>query len=345
MKIELSVCKNLSPHEPPFVLMANNKPVKDVYNFLKLLFLRGLSPRTLRAYAFDLLYFGKFLSRSGLTIETLTPDHAIEFLLSHRKENLAPRTINRRLITVRSFLNDQYDNLGNIIFQKTSPAFYKGNKNNALLGKLRLKGQRSSLKVRVPSIIITPLTATEIKKFMIGLRKYRDLAILYLMVFCGLRSCEVLSLDINDVDLIDDQLRVTGKGDKLRVIPMSPAVRTALLRYLDYERPKCLHSKCFVAMKGPSYGLPMTAEGLRKLFRNQRRKSIKQAHPHLFRHTYATNLIQKGVSLPVIQKLLGHSDIEVTMGYLHLSPEDVAREYHLAIESLACEAGLNEVIE
>ena len=325
--------------------MAENTIVKEVLDFLKLLLLRGMSPRTLRAYAFDLLFFFRFLSSAGLTIEILKPEHAIEFLLSHRKENLAPRTINRRLVTVRSFLNDQYNNLGDFIFQKTVPAFYKGPKNNALLGKLRLKGPRSSLKVKVPSIIITPLTSTEIRKFVTGLRKYRDLAILYLMVFCGLRSCEVLSLDVNDIDFIDNQIRVTGKGGKHRIIPISSAVRTALLRYLDYERPQCLHSKCFVAMKGPSFGLPITAEGLRKLFRNQRRKSIKQAHPHLFRHTYATNLIQKGVSLPVVQKLLGHSDIEVTMGYLHLSLEDISKEYHLAIGSLTSEADLSKAGE
>lgn len=67
------------------------------------------------------------------------------------------------------------------------------------------------------------------------------------------------------------------------------------------------------------------------VFRHHRKKSVKKANPHLFRHTFATNLIQQGVSLPVVQKLLGHSDIEVTMGYLHLSLEDVSREYHQAM--------------
>jgi site-specific recombinase XerD len=179
-----------------------------------------------------------------------------------------------------------------------------------------------------------PLTPFEVKRFMTGLRKYRDIAILYLMIFCGLRSCEVIALEVEDIDLIDDRLLVRGKGGKERVLPMSPAVRQALIRYLNYERPECDHPKCFVAMKGQNRGRPLTSGGLRKIFRQQRRKTIKKAHPHLFRHTFATNLIQQGVSLPVVQKLLGHSDIEVTMGYVHLSLDDVSKEYHQAIKAI-----------
>lgn len=330
----LKVVKNPRPHEPPFVLLADNQIIKEVFDFLKLLMLRGVSPRTLRAYAFDLLAFFRFLRKSALSINILQPKHTVEFLLSHREENLAPRTINRRLVTVRSFLNDQFDGLGEMLFLKTFPPFYRGRKNCALLGNSRLKGQRSSLRVKVPSIIIMPLTFAEIRKFMAGLRKYRDLAILYLMIFCGLRSCEVLSLETQDIDLIDNQIRVRGKGDKHRILPISPAVRKALLNHLNYERPECCHPKCFTVLKGPNRGLPLTPEGLRKLFRLQRSKSIKKAHPHLFRHTFATHLIQQGVSLPAVQKLLGHSDIEVTMGYLHLSLDDISKEYHQAIESL-----------
>lgn len=103
------------------------------------------------------------------------------------------------------------------------------------------------------------------------------------------------------------------------------------MHYLDYERPEVDHPRCFVVLKGFHRGQPMTPEGLRKLFRNQRRKSVKRAHAHLFRHTFATNLIREQVSLPVVQKLMGHSDIEVTMGYVHMSPSDVSREYHQAI--------------
>lgn len=331
---KFKVIRNPVPHEPPFILLYDGLVVEEVSKFLKLLMLKGVSAQTIRAYAFDLLSFHRFLGESCLTIETLQSQHTTDFLLFNRKTNMAPRTINRRLVVVRHFLNAQYNSLGDELFQKTCSPFYKGRKNNALLGDLRLKGQKGSLKVKVPAILITPLSPAEIKRFLIGLKKYRDLAILYLMIFCGLRSCEVLALETDDVDLIDDQIRVRGKGGKERVLPISFAVRQALLRYMDYERPEGSHQKCFVALKGRKRGQPMTAEGLRRLFRSRRKKSVKKAHPHLFRHTFATNLVREGVSLPVVQKLLGHSDIEVTMGYLHLSQEDVSREYHRAIESL-----------
>lgn len=331
---ELKVIRNRAPHEPPFILVDEGGIIKEAFGFLRLLFLRGISSQTIRAYAFDLLAFYRYLRESCLVIDILQPQHAFDFILSHRRSGSAPRTINRRLITVHSFLNSQYDGLGDMLFQETSPSFYKGRKSNALLGNLRVKGQRSSLKVKVPSILIMPLTPFEIKKFLTGIRKYRDIAILYLMIFCGLRSCEVLALGVDDIDLIDDQLLVRGKGGKERVLPMSPAVRQALFCYLEYERPDCDHSICFVAMKGTNRGKPLTSGGLRKLFRQQRKKTIKKANPHLFRHTFATNLIQQGVSLPVVQKLLGHSDIEVTMGYVHLSLEDVSREYHQAIKAI-----------
>lgn len=71
------------------------------------------------------------------------------------------------------------------------------------------------------------------------------------------------------------------------------------------------------------------------LFRHRRKIShLKQANAHKFRHTFCTNMIRQGVSLPVVQKLMGHSDIEVTMGYVHLSIDDVAREYHQAVGQL-----------
>jgi integrase len=103
----------------------------------------------------------------------------------------------------------------------------------------------------VPSALITPLTAAEIKKFFLGIRKYRDTAIVTLMIFCGLRSCEVLGLSKNDVDLIDNQIRVRGKGGKERMLPIPASVRQALQRYLDYERPAADHGRCFVVLKGP----------------------------------------------------------------------------------------------
>jgi site-specific recombinase XerD len=331
----LVVRNNPIPNEPAFVLCAGKKRIETVFLFLQLLQLRGMAPKTIRAYAFDLLSFYRFLEAKNLDLDILSTTHFTDFILSQRKENAAPRTINRRMTVVRCFLNSQDHGSGDRLFSKTCPSFYKGRRNKALLGKSRLAVKNKSFTVKVPSVLITPLTSCEIKKFLIGLRKYRDQAILYLMLLCGLRSCEVLSLNVNDIDFIDDHIRVKGKGGKERVIPISAAVRQALMRYLDYERPPCKHTSCFVVLKGYHSGKPLTAAGLRTLFRYRRQTShLKQANPHKFRHTFCTNMIRQGASLPVVQKLMGHANIEVTLGYVHMSTDDVAREYHRAMASL-----------
>lgn len=321
-------------HDVPFVLMKGDRVMKTAFKFLQVLHLRGMSSKTIRAYAYDLLAFHRFVDDRGVDQKHFDTRHFMEFLLCQRAQKAAPRTINRRLTVVRSFLNHIRSGWGDRLLGLTS-SFYKGRKNKALLGPSRIRGKKRDLMVKVPNILISPMTSAEIRKFLLGLRKYRDIAILHLMILSGLRSCEVLSLQTDNIDFIDDRIRICGKGGRERILPLSPSVRKSLMHYLDYERPECQHHFCFVVLKGAHRGQPMTSEGLRKLFRHQRKRTgLKKAHAHLFRHTFATNLIREHVSLPVIQKLMGHSDIEVTMGYVHMSLSDVSEEYHRAITAL-----------
>ena len=333
---EFKVTANGNSDGVPFLLKEGETPVPDANDFLNSVHARGLSVQTVRAYAFDLLSFFRFLKEKCLMIEHLTPQHFIEFLLLCRKLGAAPRTVNRRLEAIKSFLNTQYDDMGDRLLARSCTSFYRGRKNNAMLGATYVKGQRrTQLRVKVPQIIITPLTPVEVKKFICGFRKYRDLALIHLMLFCGLRSCEVLNLQTTDIDFIDDFIRVRGKGGKERMLPLEKNVRTSLMRYLDFERPPCSHNTCFVVLKGQKRGRPMTMAGLRRLFRYHRRaSSVPKAKAHRFRHTFATNMIREGVSLPVVQKLLGHCDIELTMAYVHMSVEDIASEYHRAIAKI-----------
>lgn len=323
------------PHERvPFVLVRGKTVVTNVFEFLERLYARGMSDKTLRAYAFDLLAFHRFLEAEAMPAERFDSRRLTQFLLWQRKERAAPRTINRRLTVLRAFLNHQGGGWGDRVFGQTG-SFYKGARNKALLGPSRIQGRKKMLSVKVPGILITPLAPDEIQKFMSGLRTYRDQAIVCLMLLCGLRSCEALALQTHDVDFIDDQIHVRGKGQKHRILPLSSSVRKALMNYLDYERPEVSHTNCFVVLKGSRRGETLSSEGLRKLFRQQRKHDgLRRAHPHLFRHTFATHLVRENVSLAVVQKLLGHSDIEITMGYVHLSLSDVSREYHRAVTSL-----------
>lgn len=322
---------------PDFALYFGNDPIKPVFDFLKNLTVRGFARATIRAYAFDLLEFYRFLADHCLIIDHLSHQDFIDFILAHRRRNAAPRTINRRLVVVRSFLNDQFSGFGDALLKKYSPAFYKGRRNKALLGPTRIKADAtsSSLRVKVPTLIITPLSAAEIKKFLTSVRKYRDQVIVLLMLLCGLRSCEVLNLKVSDIDFIDNQIRVRGKGNKERLLPMPKALVKSLSHYIDYERPECNHDQLITVIKGNNSGAPLKTESLRTLFRHRRfSKKLLRVHPHLLRHTFCTSMIRQGVSLPVVQKLMGHSDIEVTMLYVHTSIDDVAKEYHKAVTEM-----------
>jgi len=223
---------NTDPHDLPFVLLCDGQVVDVVFQFLNFQFLRGMSKATIRAYAYDLLAFCR-------SVGTVTPpakvqqDDILRFLSLQRNASAAPRSINRRFMTVRAYLNFCEKGLGDRLFKTSCAPFYKGRRNSALLGGLRTKaGVRSGLRVKVPARIVEVLNDLEIKRFFRGVKGYRDIAILDLMLFCGLRSCEVLSLQLSDIDLNDCQLRVRGKGNKERVLPMSSFVIMSLRKYL-----------------------------------------------------------------------------------------------------------------
>ena len=134
----------------------------------------------------------------------------------------------------------------------------------------------------------------------------RDFAIVGLMLLQGLRSAEVLALNPDDVLLSEGQLRVRGKGSKLRFLPLAPETVQLLDHYLRLERPNPCSAALFVSLKGPARGQRMTPAGLRSLFRYHRQTTgIKLANPHRFRHTFASDMVRAGVSLPALMQLDG----------------------------------------
>jgi len=108
--------------------------------------------------------------------------------------------------------------------------------------------------------------------------------------------------------------------------------------YLRLERPLTNSPGLFVSLKGPHRGQPMTPAGLRSLFRHHRRQTqVLRANPHRAqrapRHTFGADMVRAGISLPALMRLMGHSHILTTMLYVTLSPEDVWREFHRAIQN------------
>lgn len=192
------------------------------------------------------------------------------------------------------------------------------------------------LKVRSPRKLVEVLEPDEIQNFLEAFSRYRDLAIVILMLMCGLRSCEILALKVDDVDFYERGLRVRGKGGKQRVLPLVGTVSDLLRRYLRFERPRDSQAaEFFLVLQGSHRGSAMTPAGLRNLFRYRRVKTrVEKANPHRFRHCFGTEMARQGVPLTVLQKMLGHADTDMTLRYIQLSMADVTREYERAIKQI-----------
>lgn len=206
-----------------------------------------------------------------------------------------------------------------------------GEKTGLLGHTVRKPRPRSTLRLREPKRLPRPLTSAQASELLESLRTWRDRAIAGLMLYCGLRSCEVLALDVTDADIGGRWLRVWGKGSKERRVPLDVDVARAIQVYLLTERPESESRRMFLVAKGPSRGQPLTAAGLRTIFRYHRQVTgIVGGHPHALRHSFGTALAEAGVDLTVMRDLLGHTHIDTTARYIHLAPTRVKEEFDAA---------------
>jgi integrase/recombinase XerD len=326
---QLAVAASASPYR---VCDEQEGEVQWANAFLDSQRLRQLSPRSLRIYAYDLLDFARWFEPQHRSLAEITESTLVDYVRHQLEQDPQPRpqTVNHRLGTVRCcyrFHTGQEIPAGQVHFQrcytKRSPLGY-GRPRTAVARGLRLRQDRR---------VIVPLSAEEVAKFWQSFRTHRDLALVGLMLLDGLRSCEVLGLQLEDLQLAEAQMRVLGKGNKKRTVPLPPEILEVFGNYLRLERPLTNAPALFVSLKGRQRGQPMTAAGLRSLFRHHRVLSqVRQANPHRCRHTCAYDMVRAGMSLPALQRLMGHSQIATTMLYVALAPQDVWREYARAIE-------------
>ncbi len=333
MKLSVVYQPSVPASASPYRLCDGNGRELDWVNaFLDAQRIRQLSLRSLRAYAYDLLDFARWLEprRQPLaeTTESTLVDYVRHQLEQHAKPT--PQTVNHRLGAVRCLYRFHYGRdipAGSFHFQRSyrtrSPLGYGRPRRVVALG-LRLKQDRRA---------IVPLSAEEVAKFWQSFRTFRDLALVGLMLLDGLRSCEVLGLQLEDLQLADGQMRLLGKGNKKRVVPLPPEILEVLGNYLRLERPLTNSPALFVSLKGHQRGQAMTPTGLRSLFRHHRLLSqVRHANPHRCRHTFGADMVRAGMSLPALQHFMGHSHIQTTMLYVQLAPRDVWREYARAIQ-------------
>ncbi len=330
-------------------------PFEVVNDYLGYLADRNYSPATVRTYGYGLLRFCRWLLAEGIALDQVSTDVLLRFLSACRQERIAgrpgpnvmlldgrradapaPTTVNLRLAAVsglfafRSMRNPEAPTPVPKGREATRRA--PGERGGMLAHVARQSKRRSALRLREPRRLPATLTREEVVALLESLRTWRDRAIAGLMVFSGLRSCEVLGLDVTDVDIGARWLRVWGKGGKERRVPLETDVAGVIQTYLLVERPDSDSRRLFIVAKCPTRGQPLTAAGLRRVFRYHRGLTgIEAVRPHALRHTFGTALAEAGVDLAVMQVLLGHAHIDTTARYVHLAPAHVKAEFDAAV--------------
>jgi integrase/recombinase XerD len=303
-------------------------------SFLDAQRIRQLSLRSVRAYAYDLLHFARWHQQdpSG-TILDIDESTLVDYVRDQLNENPSPtpQTINHRLGVLRSLYRFHSGRL----LPAGSCHFERHHITRSPLGYGRsYRVMASGIRLKQPRRVIVPLSSDEIANFWGSFHTFRDLALVALMLLDGLRSQETLDLQLDDLQLADAQIRVLGKGNRQRLLPLPLETIEVLQNYLRLERPLTNSPALFVSLKGRHRGQPMTVAGLRSLFRHHRLRShVLRANPHRFRHTFGTDMVRNGISLPALQQLMGHSQIQTTMLYVQLAPQDVWSEYSRAVQS------------
>jgi integrase/recombinase XerC len=317
--------------------------------FLAHLECRAFSPATVRAYAFDLVNFARFLGERGIEVAGVVPTDVFDWIdwQSVRRPGRdkvvaigagrasAPTSVNRRVAAVRAFFEHQV--LSGAREDNPVPAPRRGQglrpKTRGVLGHLGPgRARQGGRLVRQQRRLPEALDPGDVSAFLADLGTHRDRAMVLLMVFGGLRAAEVRSLRLADVDQGRRQVKVVGKGGRERSVPVDGAFFAELAAYLRSERSPGLGTpECFVVLRGPTAGRAMTEAGMRSVFRYHRATSgASRVRPHRLRHTYGTELAAAGIDLLVLRELMGHASPETTAGYVHLSNEHVAAEWAAA---------------
>jgi integrase len=335
MKFRL-IQQTSNPAQSPVrvVEQTTGREVGWINHYLDREYVRRLADTSLRTYALNLLHFVRWwesVHHTGDIVEAdLTESTLRDYVRFQSSRPLRPSAsaINDRVAVADRALRNEFPNAPCQIARGFHQAFLR----RRPMGLGRPWVAMSRLRVKAPKPHIVPLSVEEVARFWSSFRTSRDLAIVGLMLLQGLRSAEVLALNRDDVLFSEAQLRVRGKGNKLRFLPLAPETVQLLDHYLRLERPNPCTGALFVLLKGPARGARMTPAGLRSLFRYHRQTTgIKLANPHRFRHTFASDMVRAGMSLPALMQLMGHADIQTTLRYVQVTPQDVYLQYARAV--------------
>ncbi len=270
---------------------------------------RRLSKHTVSAYQRDLLALCEFADQESVeTFASLDAYHLRRFAAQNYRRGLSPRSIARRLSAVRTFL-----------------AFLV--REGVVDSNVAVNVQAPKPSRRLPAALDTDQVSQLLEGSAEDDLAIRDRAIFELMYSSGLRLAEVVSLDLDSIDMADRTVRVTGKGDKSRVVPVGQRALEALRSWLlirgqfEFDGQKAM----FLSRRGTRLAARSIQQRLKLWARRQ--TSPVRVHPHMLRHSFASHVLESSGDLRAVQELLGHASISTTQAYTHLDFQHLANVY------------------
>ena len=288
-----------------------------VDQYLNCLFVeKGCSRNTLDAYSRDLNGYLAFVRKSGCAVpREITSDVVMAYLAERKNAGLSPSSVNRALAAVRGFhkylLREGIADRNPLVRMERSRVWMR------LPGALNRDEMNRLLEQPVPDRDA-------------GLR---DRAMLELMYATGLRASELIHLKMNDISWQVGFLSTVGKGGKGRIVPIGRCAYDCLRRYVEKSRPGLMKKRQSDILFLNRSGQGLTRQGFWKIVKKYALKAglTKKVHPHTFRHSFATHLLEGGADLRSVQMLFFFNDTATTEIYTHVTRErlkDIHRKYH-----------------
>ncbi len=275
---------------------------------------KGLAANSLDSYGRDLDRFSCFCGGADASVPR-GPEEIGKYLDSLYKGDCSARTVARHLTTLRNFYRH-------------------------LQREKRIEGNPTELLSAPRAMKVIPkfLSGTEVEKLLLAPSPetplgLRDIAMLQLLYACGLRVSELINVEIMNLNPVLGFLRVTGKGNKQRLIPVGRAALAAIEAYCNTGRPLLLKGKASRYLFITARGARMTRQGFWKLLGLHGKTAgiFHNLTPHVLRHSFATHLLEGGADLRSVQAMLGHADIGTTQIYTHVARARLRRvvdEHH-----------------
>ena len=276
-----------------------------------LLTMKHLSENSIISYVLDIHKYLSFLEQQKIPYSNIKKEHLIEYLNKLDKEKYAVTSVMRKISAIKSFHTflSKVHHLDNIADRIEMPRHYQSIPN--------------ILSIEEMEILLDIPTKTNFD--------YRNKAMLELMYATGLRVSELVNLKIPNLDLDNKIVRVIGKGNKERIVPIGEVAIKYLNIYLSEYR-NSLKKKCFcdnVFLN--NHGKGITRQGFFKIFKEiaKEKDFNKPISPHVLRHSFATHLLNNGADLRSIQLLLGHSNLSTTQIYTNVNNTTLKENYDL----------------